>query len=296
MGTWVDLKLEGLPSDVQPRVAQEAIRVMQCLADAMSRFHPGSLVSQINRSAGVSPVEVSPEVMAVLQQAQRVSRQSAGAFDVTVGTFNGWSFQAGTGSLPSAAEIARQRDVLGYHQLHLDPTQRTAFLQHRDVRMDLGGIAKLFILEQGLRHVRQRGATRALINGGGDVLAFGGSPEAPWRIGVRDPLRPEQIAGVVPLQDGVIASSGDYERYFMVGQRRYHHILNPRTGYPTEGLHGVTLVARDVAQVNGWGAAIMVMGAGAGQRWVDQAPGVEGFMADRQGRTWLSQNMPWQAV
>lgn len=293
MGTALDIRVEGLPPEHTTQAMHEAISLMQTLADAMSRYRPDSLVSHINRAAGQSPVRITPELMLVLQQAQTVAKRTGGAFDVTVGALDGWSFLDPAHRIPTQTEVAQQRLKVGYHRLHLDPQACTASLSEKGMRLDLGGVAKLYILEQGLNLLRTRGAARALINGGGDVLAFGGLPQSPWRIGIRDPLRPHRLAGVVALEEGVIASSGDYERYFDVQQHRYHHILNPKTGYPTEGLHGVTLIARHAAQVNGWGAAIMVMGAQAGQRWLQQVQGVQGYMADNQGQVWQSPDWRW---
>ncbi|MDF6571896.1 FAD:protein FMN transferase, partial [Escherichia coli] len=128
------------------------------------------------------------------------------------------------------------------------------------MRLDLGGIAKLPILEAGMRVLRQHGIRDAMINGGGDVVASGKLQGHEWRVGLRDPLAPERLLGVVTLSDGVVASSGDYERYFMHNGQRFHHVLDPETGLPAHGPHGVTLIGRDVDDVNGLGAAIMAAG------------------------------------
>ena len=145
------------------------------------------------------------------------------------------------------------------------------------MRIDLGGIAKLYILEAGRRVLETRGAARALVNGGGDVVAH--SAGEPWRVGVRDPRAPAALLGTILVVRGAVASSGDYERP--------GHIVDPRTGQPAAGVRGVTLVGPSEA-VNGLGPAIMVLGAAAGRELVRAAPGVEGLIVDASGELWRS--------
>jgi thiamine biosynthesis lipoprotein len=159
------------------------------------------------------------------------------------------------------------------------------------MRLDLGGIAKLPVLQAGMQALQQHGIASAMINGGGDVLVHGGNAGAPWRIGVRDPRDPGQLLGTIALHDGVVAASGDYERCFESAGVRMHHILNPRTGYPSTGPHGVVLVARDTAAVNGWGAATMVAGLAFGRERIAALPGVEGLVVDADRSVWTSPGM-----
>ena len=193
--------------------------------------------------------------------------------------------------MPSPADIARQLPLVDYRQLVLNPRAQTAFLKRQGMRIDLGGIAKIYILDAGMRVLRQQGIHSAMINGGGDVLVMGSHQGQPWRIGVRDPRAPSTLIGTIELNDGIVASSGDYERYFDHEGHRYHHILDPRTGYPTQGLRGVTLVAQRLEQINGLGAAIMVMGDQKGQSLVRHTPGLDAMWVRQNGQVWLSSGM-----
>jgi thiamine biosynthesis lipoprotein len=285
MGTVVEITAEGADEGVLRAAAGAAWREMARLSDMMNHYDPASAVSAVNDAAGIQAVPVPPELAEVLAMAQAMSERTQGAFDVTIGALSGWRFRRGEARLASPAEIASQRPLVDWRKLRLDRAAGTAFLAERGMRLDLGGIAKVYILHAGLRLLESRGVARALVNGGGDVLAYGGG----WRVGVRDPRAPQTLIGVLALERGALLSSGDYERYFEKDGRRYHHILDPRTGYPAEGPRGVTLFAEDYAAINGLTVAIMVLGRDAGERLVRETPGAEGLIVDRRDAVWMSE-------
>lgn len=271
---------------------QQAFADMARLEALMSRYRSDSDVSRIGAASGRRPVKVAPEVMAVLRQAQRLHHSSAGAFDPTIGTLRGWHFEPGQEATPTPAEIAQGLRLVDARALVLDEAASTAYLTQRGMALDLGGVAKLPILQAGLQALERSGITHALVNGGGDVLVLGSLHGRPWRVGVRDPAAPAQLMGVLELEGrGVVASSGDYERGFVRAGRRLHHILNPRTGWPTEGVHGVALLARNVDAVNGWGTALMVRGPAQAPAWHAQHPEVEVMVAHADGKRWCSSGM-----
>ena len=292
MGTQVDMAVEGVDGPQLRRAMDRSYAEMQRLEALMSRYQPRSVVSRINLAAGVTPVMVPAEVMAILQSAQRVSATSRGAFDVTVGALKSWNFGPGEKLVPGASEIARQLPLVDARNLVLDVNAGTAFLARQGMALDLGGIAKLPILEAGMNMLRSEGVENAMINGGGDVLTQGLWQGRPWRVGLRDPRSPDRLLGVVAVAGaGVVASSGDYERFFFHQGQRQHHVLNPRTGRPASGVHGVSLVARDVASVNGLGAALMVQGSQAGRALAQRMPGLAVLIAGQDGGVWQSTAM-----
>jgi thiamine biosynthesis lipoprotein len=292
MGTQVDMAVEGVDALLLRRAMDRAYAEMQRLEALMSRYQPRSVVSRINLAAGVTPVQVPAEVMAVLQSAQRVSAASRGAFDATVGAFRSWNFGPGEKVVPGASEIARQLPLVDARGLVLDVAAGSAYLARQGMALDLGGIAKLPILKAGMDMLHSEGVENAMINGGGDVLTQGLWRGRPWRVGLRDPRSPERLLGVVAVAGtGVVASSGDYERFFFHEGQRQHHVLNPRTGRPASGVHGVSLVARDVAAVNGLGAALMVKGPQAGRALAQRMPGLAVLIAAQDGGVWQSAAM-----
>ncbi len=291
MGTVVGITAEGGDRKRLVAATDAAYREMERLSDMMNHYNPASVVSAINDAAGRRPVATPPELMEVLIMARRLSDRTAGAFDITVGSLRDWRFRADDPRLPSPALIRAQLPNVDYRQLRLDRQAQTAFLTRRGMRIDLGGIAKLYILHAGTVVLRAQGVDSAVIDGGGDLAVMGRPKHKPWRIGIRDPRAPDRLLGVVALREGYVVSSGDYERYFMHNGRRYHHILDPHTGYPTEGPRGVTLVAGDLETVNGLSAAIMVVGMEKGRRLIREAPGLEGIIVGRDGEVWLSAGM-----
>ncbi len=288
MGTQVDIAVQGDDSGVLRAAADAAFARMGALEAVMSHYAPTSRVAAINLAAGIQPVQVPRELLQVLHMAADVSRRSSGAFDATIGSVGRWHFDPQSPRRPTDAYIREHLDAVDWRQLVLDDRAGTAYLRRRGMRLDLGGIAKLYILREGLATLRAHGVHTALVNGGGDVVAMAAPGASPWRVGIRDPRAPAQLLASLELRDGFVASSGDYERFFLREGRRYHHVLDPRTGYPSEGPRGVTLVGRELQAVNGLGAAAMVLGMAHGRELIRGTDGVEGLIASATGELWVS--------
>lgn len=288
MGTRVDIVLDGPGTSGLQGALDRAWAEMQRLADMMSRYVPGNPLDALNRAAGHRPVTIPPEMLGVLKMARRISARTGGAFDATIGSLAGWDFGSATRNIPSNERIRQELRFVNYRQLILDETAGTAFLQKAGMRLDLGGVAKLPILRAGLGVLERAGVPAVMVNGGGDVMVGGADPGSrTWRIGVRDPAAPERLLAVLPLRRGIVASSGDYERGWSQGGRRYHHVLDPATGYPTEGVHGVTLVGEQVDELNGLGTAAMVLGPERGAALLATAQR-QALLVGRDGQIWAS--------
>lgn len=283
MGTRVDLVAQGPAAQL---AIDNALSEMARLQALMSRYRDDSEVAALQRAAGQHAVRVSPETMAVLQQAQTLSRASRGAFDITVGAYDGWSFVPGKARLPSREELRRQGRLVDHRLLELDPASGEARLKRAGMKLDLGGVAKLPILAAGMQILKQHDIHGAMVNGGGDVLVTGQLDGRDWRIGLRDPMSPSQLLGTVTLKEGIVASSGDYERSFVRDGRHYHHVLNPHTGMPVTGLHGLAMIAQRVDQVNGIGAMAMLVGSEQARNMLSRSRGVDSLLVDAQGKRW----------
>lgn len=291
MGTQLELTLQNADSQLLSFAANAAFAEMTRLTDMMSRYRSDSMLNAINLAAGLQPVNISNELMQVLKMAKAVASSSQGAFDSTVGAFKNWSFDVAHPSIATPQQIAEQLPLIGSHGLVLDERRSTAYLTKRGMRLDLGGIAKLPILQAGMKKLLELGVSKAMINGGGDVLVQGQLNGRDWRIGLRDPRHPEKLLGTISLNKGFVASSGDYERFLIQDGKRLHHILDPKSGYPTQGPRGVTLVSENLEKINGLGTAIMVSGAQAGRTKIQQLAGVDALIVDRDNQLWTSHGM-----
>jgi thiamine biosynthesis lipoprotein len=287
MGTLVSVTVQGDPADVRDKV-DAAYREMARLSDMMNHYNPDSVVSEINRQAGQRAVKAPPELMEVLVMARRVSESTGGAFDITVGAFKGWRFNPEDPAMPSAQELGAALSLVDYRNVLLDEKNGTVLLKRPGMRIDLGGIAKLYILDAGMQVLKRLGIRQAMLNGGGDVTVTGTRDGRPWRIGIRHPRRAGELLATVELTRGWVVTSGDYERYFIRDGRRYHHILDPRTGFPAAGPQQVTLVGQDLSSLNGFSSAIMVLGAEKGRELLGRLSGAEGLIVESDGRVWLA--------
>lgn len=291
MGTRVEIAVQGPHAEPLKTAQLAAFNRMTALEAVMSHYSATSRVAAINLMSGIAPVAIEPELMQVLAMARQVSRRSDGAFDVTIGSVGRWHFDAQDPRMPAPGYIATHLRDVDWRNLVLDERAGTAYLTRRGMRIDLGGIAKLYILQAGLDVLREHGVKHALINGGGDVIAMSEASARPWRVGIRDPRQPERLLTTLDVREGFVASSGDYERFFERDGRRYHHVLDPQTGYPAQGPRGVTLVGRDLSSVNGIGAAAMVLGARHSRELVLDTPGLEALIAARDGDLWMTGGM-----
>lgn len=291
MGTQLDITVQAPDAEQRQLALQAAFAEMERLAGMMSRYRADSLVAALQRAAGREAVPLPAEMFAVLQMAKAMAQRSGGAFDPSIGALAEWNFDPARPAMPTPEQLARELPLVDHRDLLLDERASTARLRRAGMRLDLGGIAKLPILAAGMQTLRRHGIEHAMLNGGGDVLVSGQLQGRDWRIGLRDPRAPAQLLGTLALSEGWVAASGDYERCFERAGRRYHHILDPHSGQPSQGPHGVVLVARRLEAINGLGAAIMVAGADAGRRWLAQTPEVDALIAGRDGGLWRSAGM-----
>lgn len=292
MGTRVRITVVHASPAVRRQALDAAWARLEALSDMMSRYRPGNALQALSEQAGRGSWHRVPEpLLQVLQMARAASAFTGGAFDATVGAYHDWHFESGAApQVVDAAVLSAQRKNVDWRALQIDAASSAARLARPGMALDLGGIAKLPILRATLQALVENGVEHAMVDGGGDVLCRGQLLGRDWRVGLRDPLAPDRLLGVLSLSDGVVASSGDYERRFEHDGRQWHHVLDPATGWPTQGVHGVALFAPDIAGINGLGPAIMVAGLAMAQHWLALRPGVQAMVATPTGH-WLNPAM-----
>jgi thiamine biosynthesis lipoprotein len=178
---------------------------------------------------------------------------------------------------------------VGLDRIEIDSATGTVRLSEPGMALDLGGIAKGYALDRARLVIENFGVKAALVNAGGDILAVGEkAPGKPWRVGVQDPRRGNAMVAVASVKDKIVVTSGDYERFFVKNGKRYHHILDPRTGYPATGLRSVTIVATDGLTADALATAVLVLGPDEGLKLVESIQGIEALLIDSAGRVRLS--------
>jgi thiamine biosynthesis lipoprotein len=265
MGTYANVTVFAPDSAAALPEVREAQGAFTRVDSLMTNWTTTSEVARLNREAGTDTVRVQDEVAWVLEAALAVGDQSRGAFDITVEPLvRLWGFLGGTPHVPDTAEIAAARERVGFHLVRFDPAKKTVHFRKEGVRIDLGGIAKGYGVDAGVRALKQHGVVNAMVEISGNIRLLGHPPDRDaWTVGIRDPFDRIPYVGVLSLTDRSVATSGKYEQFVDVGGHKYGHILDPRTGWPAEGLLSVTVVAPSAMEADAWGTAFFAMGPAA---------------------------------
>ena len=270
MGSTFSIVLYGRDRLRLETAAQAAFDEVRRLEGLLSPFRPESECSLVNRRAAHRPVRVSPEVFRLVSICFEHSRETDGAFDITVGPLKrAWGFFGGTGSVPSADALAAARRHVGHHLVRLDAGTQTVQFDHSGVEIDLGGVGKGYAVDRVTDILRQRGVDTALVAGSASSLYGLGAPPAEprgWRADVRDSGRRGTRIAEVFLKDTSLTTSGTGERCFLSGGTLYSHILDPRTGWPLQSITQVSVVAPRAVDGEVWAKACLLNGPG----WVDE--------------------------
>lgn len=282
MGSVCEVRLYA--DDAQRAQAQaDAAQVeVHRLEKIYSRYLDDSVTSRINRSAGdLRGVDVDEETAGLLDYAMTAWEQSEGLFDITSGVLRRvWDFK--TGRIPMQAEIDNTLQLVGWDKLRW--RRPRLVLPYTGMELDFGGYVKEYAADRAAQTCRDAGARHGFVDLGGDIALIGPHPDgAPWEVGVRNPRNPEVAIAQIALSSGGIASSGDYERFFERDGKRYCHILNPLTGWPVNGLAGVSVVAEQCLIAGTATTIAMLKGSGGGPEWLEDL-GLRHLHIDTQGR------------
>ena len=269
------------------KAMNKAIDRIKEIESHMSSTHKDSDVVKINKAAGVEPVKVHDDTFYVIKKAVEYGKLSNGALDITIRPIvELWGITSDKPRVPSQEEIEEKLALVDYNKVVLDEDKKTVFLENEGMGIDLGAIAKGFAADEAVRILREAGVESALLNLGGNVITIGSNPDGrPWRIGIQDP-RTEETGQphftIVGVTDATVVSSGDYERYIeevheKTGER-YHHIFDPRTGYPAQaGLIACTIITSSSIDADALSTILFVMGREEGLKLIEGLDNIEGI-------------------
>jgi thiamine biosynthesis lipoprotein len=234
----------------------------------MSVNAPGSEIDEVNNEAGRKPVQVTPDVFSVMKRALALARLSGGLFDPTVGPLvKLWGINTDHARLPSPVEIAAARKLIDWRDVALDESASSIYLKRAGMKIDLGGVAKGFAADEIVGLLSARGVKSALIDLGGNIFAMGSKTDgSAWKIGIQNPDAPRgTYFGIATVVNKTLVTSGIYERFFIQDGKRYHHIMDTRTGYPVDnGLESVTVITDRSFDADGVTLTLFSMGPALG--------------------------------
>lgn len=271
-------------------VANEGIEIMQALQNKFDVNIDSSDIAKINLSAGISPVEVSVDTLELLKEALRISKLTEGAFDITIGVLTKeWGFTDGKYRVPTDREIRDKLELVNYKDIRISDSK--VKLSKRGMFIDLGGIAKGYAVDKVYELLKGKGVKRAIINAGGTIRTVEKDPKRIWKIGIKDPTGNKDILGILYLDSGLaVATSGDYERYFVKDGIKYHHLLDPKTGYPSNLCKSVTVVSKKAVEADALSTAIFVLGPKKGLSLAEKLD-VGVVIVDSKGDIFVSDNL-----
>jgi len=291
MGTLVEISVFEKDKDIAQLAIQKAFNEIQRMEELMSTRIPGSEISKINRSAGLGPVPVSAEVFAVIEQALYWAEQTNGALDISLEPVQKlWDFDGNHSSLPDKNALEQALSKVGYRKIQLK--NQTVFLTEKGMGLHLGAIAKGYAVDRAIKILKELNIHHALVNAGGDLKTLGLRPDqTAWKIGLQHPRKPESILASFSLSGKAVATSGDYQKYFEHEGTRYHHILNPKTGYPVTGVMSATVVTETVMDADALSTALFVMGTKKGLAFINSLKDVQGLLMNQDSALHFSQGM-----
>lgn len=290
-----ELRVRLVTSD--PESARSAFDAVFAEFDRLDRllsvWKDGSDVQRINGAAGVDAVTVSEDTIAVLKTAQQISEWTEGAFDVTFGALaDVWRFDHDQDNrVPTREQIEARRPLVDYRAIQIDEPGHTVLLEKHGMRIHLGGIGKGYAVERSAALLRDRGCRDFLIQSGGDLYVAGLSQGQPWRLGIADPRQATRSFGTLDLSDGTFSTSGDYERSFIQHGVRYHHIIDPSTGYPAKGTRSVTVVTNRPVLADGLSTGVFILGPTRGMALVERLPDVEAVIVTDSNQVLVSSGL-----
>ena len=282
MGTLVEITVSHPDPDVIQAVTTQAFNEMKRIEQLMSTYLPDSEISRINRAAGKEAIPVSPEVEEVIREGLYWSEQSSGAFDITIEPLVYlWNFDGEREIIPRESTLRKTASLVNYKDIEIK--DHTVRLKRHGMAINVGGLAKGYAVDRAISVLRGK-VKNGIVNAGGDLFAFGQkNKQTPWNIGLQHPRKPQELLAAFAVQNQAIATSGDYQRYFIKDGVRYHHIFDPQTGRPARLMTSTTIITAEVMDADALATAVFVMGPEKGIEWIDSMDHVEAMLVLKDG-------------
>jgi thiamine biosynthesis lipoprotein len=270
-----------------------AIAEVKRVENLVSDWKPETQIFHVNQNAGIQPVKVDDEVFQLVKRSIKISKLTDGAFDISYASMDKiWKFDGSMKEMPTAEAIKKSVEKVGFQKIILDEKEKTIFLRDKGMKLGLGGIAQSFIADNIRDLLKSKGCTSGIANVSGDIAAWGKQPDGkPWTIGIINPMNKNKIFATFPLVDSSVETSGTYEKYVVFDGIQYSHIINPKTGYPAQGIVSVTVFAKQTEIADGLAKGVFLFGVEAGLNLVNQLKGIECIIVDSKGKIYSSKGI-----
>lgn len=279
LGTFGQIQVFAESEDLGTDAIAKAFNRVREIEYKMSTSIKNSDIYLLNKNAGVESVSVDKETLYVIEKGIDHYELTDGNFNIAIGSLiNLWGIGKDNPKVPPKEKILEAMENTNIESISIK--DESVFINDSNVRLDLGGIAKGYAVDEAIRVLKESGITSGLVNFGGDVYALGNRDDGKaWTVGIQDPEDDSSWILSVPVTDKSIVSSGDYERYFIEEGERYHHILDPKTGYPARNeLRSVTIISEFSIDADVLSTAIYIMGLDKGMNLIESLNGVEGII------------------
>ncbi|GAA4278072.1 FAD:protein FMN transferase [Aquimarina mytili] len=277
-------------TDIYIDLAIEEIRRIEKL---ISSWDENSQTSEINRNAGIRPIKVDQELFDIINRSLKISRLTDGAFDISYASMDKiWKFDGSMSSMPLKETIKKSVLKVGYENIVLNTERNTVFLKHPGMKIGFGAIGKGYAADMAKKLLVQKGVSAGIINASGDMNTWGKQPNgSDWKVAITNPLDKSKAFALLPIKEGAVVTSGNYEKFVVFNDKRYSHIIDPRTGYPSFGIISVSVFAPKAELADALATSIFVMGKETGINRVNQLPKVECIIIDDKGGIHTSANI-----
>ena len=293
MGTRFDLSVVA-NSEKEANIYMDiAVAEMNRIESVISSWDKDSETSKINQNAGVKPVEVSNELFELIKRAIQISNITDGAFDISYASMDKiWKFDGTITEMPSAKAIKKSVEKVGYKNIILNEKEQTVFLKLEGMKIGFGAIGKGYAADKAKKILQEKGVKAGLMNASGDLNCWGKQPNGEsWKVGITNPLNKNKMYSWFDIDNQAVVTSGNYEKFIHFNGKKYSHIINPKTGYPANGIVSATVFAPKAELADALATSIFVMGTEVGIDLVNQLKGVECIIIDAKNKVHTSKNI-----
>jgi thiamine biosynthesis lipoprotein len=271
-----------------------AIDEIRRIEKLLTTFSNESQTYLINQNAGIKPVKVDWEIFDLIERSLRISNITDGYFDISYGGIDKsfWNFDQEMKQLPDPELIKEHLKLVNYKNILLNHENQTVFLKEKGMRIGFGGIGKGYAAEMAKRLLQKRGVISGIVNASGDLTTWGNQADGkPWTIGIADPENAKQPFSYMNITDMAIATSGNYEKFVVIGGKKYSHTINPKTGMPVLGVKSVTIFCPNAEIADAMATPVSIMGIDSALNMVNQINHLECIIIDDQDKIYSSQNI-----